>query len=100
METHSIKINFSLPVSFLKEGKYFVAYTPALDISTSGKTFEEAKKRFGEVVVIFFEELLQKGTLDKVLTELGWRKVQKTWSPPILVASEIKSFSIPLQCPS
>ena len=57
----------SLPVSILKEGKYFIAYTPALDLSTSGKTFAEVKERFGEVVQIFFEELLEKGTLEEVL---------------------------------
>lgn len=63
-----VKIEVSLPVSILREGKYFIAYTPVLDLSTSGKTFEEAKQRFGEVVQIFFEELLEKGTLDEVLS--------------------------------
>lgn len=46
----------SLPVSVLKEGKRFVAYAPALDLSTSGKTYEEAKERFEEAVTLFFEE--------------------------------------------
>jgi len=95
-----IKVKCALPVSFLREGKYFIAYSPVLDFSTSGKNFEEAKKRFGEAVEIFFEEVCQKGTLDKVLGELGWQKVQKTWSPPTLVASETRSFNIPLSCPS
>lgn len=93
-----VNFNVSLPVSFLREGKYFIAYSPALDLSTSGKTFEQAKTRFEEIVEIFFEELLQKGTLGKVLTELGWQKVQKTWAPPVVVANEIKSFNIPLPC--
>ena len=60
---------FSLPFSILKERKYYIAYSPALDLSTSGKTFEEAKRRFEEVVEIFFEEVLEKGTLDNVLRE-------------------------------
>ena len=41
-----MRIDFQLPVSFLKEDKRFIAYTPALDLSTSGKTYEEARKRF------------------------------------------------------
>ncbi len=69
------KIVYSLPVSILKEGEYFVAYTPALDISTYAKTFEKAKMRFEKLVQIFFEELSQKGTTDKVLGGLGWQKV-------------------------
>lgn len=90
------KLNFSLPVSILKEDKYFIAYSPALDLSTSGKTFEQAKKRFDEIVEIFFEELLEKGTLGKVLKELGWKNVQKEWFPPVLVSQEIESFQVPL----
>ena len=92
------KVHFevSLPVSILKEDKYFIAYSPVLDLSTSGKSFEEAKKRFGEVVQIFFEELLEKGTLEEVLSGLGWQKFKKEWTPPIIVAHESESFRIPL----
>lgn len=92
------RVNFkiSLPISILKEGKYFIAYTPALDLSTSGKSFEQVKKRFEEVVQIFFEELLDRGTVDQVLTELGWQKIQKEWRPPVVISQESESFRIPL----
>jgi len=56
-----LNLRFSLPVTFLREGKYFIAHTPALDISTSAETFEKAKTRFTELVDIFFEELIEKG---------------------------------------
>lgn len=72
-----LNLELSLPVSVLKEGKYFIAYSPALDLSTSGKSFTEAKNRFGEAVQIFFEELLEKGTLNEVLVELG-RSISKS----------------------
>lgn len=92
----ALNLKVSLPISFLKEDKYFIAYSPVLDLSTSGKTFEEAKKRFDEVVEIFFEELLEKNTLDKVLKELGWQKVQNNWSPPVLISQETENFNISL----
>ena len=92
-----INFEISLPVAFLREGEYFIAYSPALDLSTSGKSFAQAKKRFSEVVEIFFEELLEKGTLEEVLSELGWRKVKREWVPPTLVAQEVESFRVPLQ---
>ena len=38
------KLNLQLPVSVFKEGKHFIAYTPVLDLSTSGKNYEEVKK--------------------------------------------------------
>ena len=56
-----INLNLQLPVSVFKEGKHFIAYTPVLDLSTSGKNYEEVKKRFKESVNIFFEELVKKG---------------------------------------
>jgi hypothetical protein len=39
------------------EGRRYIAFSPALDISTSGKTEKEAKKRFEEMVQIFLEEM-------------------------------------------
>lgn len=89
-------ITYSIPVSVFREGDYFVAYSPVLDLATSAKNFELAKKRFLEAVEVFFEELLQKGTLDEVLASLGWRKVRKTWQPPTIVAQETEKISVPL----
>lgn len=60
-------IQLNLPVTFLREKKRFVAYSPALDLSTSGKNFEEAQKRFAEIARIFFDEIISRGTIDEVL---------------------------------
>lgn len=92
------KINFqaSLPVTFLREGEQFVAYTPALDLSTSGNTFEQAKKRFSEIVGIFFEECLIMGTLESVLSDLGWNKQNSEWNPPTVVAQDTQMFNVPI----
>ena len=81
-------IAYNLPVSILKEGNRFVAYSPALDLSSSGKTFEEARSRFIEATDIFFEEIEEHGTLEEVLAELGWQKKRRTWSAPEVVSHE------------
>ena len=79
----SMKPDFlQLNIDILKQGNRYVAYSPALDISTSGKSEEEVRKRFAENVEIFFEELNEAGTLKEVLYELGWKKVSKKWQPP------------------
>ena len=52
-----MNLQIRIPVSILKEKNRYVAYTPALDLSTSGKTKKEVKKRFSQAVEIFFEEL-------------------------------------------
>lgn len=87
---------FNLPISIFKEGNHFVAYTYALDLSTSGKTIEEAKNRFVEATNLFFEELAESGNIDKVLQDLGWqKKAKKTWLPPVQVAHQLEKFAIP-----
>ena len=83
-----------LPVSILKEGKRFVVYSPALDLSTSGKTYREAKKRFAEIVDIFFEEISKKGNIEIVLEDLGWKKVQAQWRPPVVISQESELFKV------
>lgn len=88
------KLQFNIPVSFIKEGKKFVAYSPALDLSTCGDTFEQAKRRFGEIIDIFFEEIIKKGQLEDVLRNLGWAKKESKWSPPVVVAQESQSISV------
>jgi predicted RNase H-like HicB family nuclease len=81
-------IQTTLPVTFLREGRMIVAYTPALDISTCGRTYEEAKHNFEELLDIFFDECLSMGTLERVLESCGWRKQDKKWQPPVFIAEE------------
>ncbi|MBI4130703.1 hypothetical protein HY468_05270 [Candidatus Roizmanbacteria bacterium] len=70
-----IKFDVNLPVAIFKEGNTYIAHTPVLDLATSANTFEKAQQRFVEAVEIFFEELEDTGTLDEVLSSLGWRKI-------------------------
>lgn len=90
------KIYFEGKVSLIifRENKHFIAYTPALDLSTSAESYDEVKNRFSEVVKIFLEELVERGTLKKVLSELGWKKVQKQWLPPTLIEHELADVKI------
>ncbi len=71
-----------IPVAFIKQDKSVVAYSPVLDLSTVGKTEASARKMFVEAVQIFFDELIEMGTVDEVLSDLGWKKIRKAWAPP------------------
>ena len=92
----SKKLSFNLPVVITKQNKRFVAYTPALDLSTSGKSEKEVKARFAELAHLFFEEIVEAKTVDVVLSELGWKKEQKSWSPPKVVSSHMMGFDMPV----
>jgi len=89
-----VMLKLQVPVSILREDKKYVAYTSALDLSTSGKNYQEVKKRFTEIANIFFEELIKKGTLEEVLRDLGWKKVQSRWNPPIVISQESQTIQV------
>ena len=83
---------FTLPLTIFREGQYFIAHTPLLNLSVQGKTEPEVKKRFTDAVVLFFEDLEEMGTTKEVLFELGWKRVRKEWRPPAvsLVAQPVE----------
>jgi len=88
-------VSYKLPVLITKQNKRFVAYTPALDIATSGKTKKDVQKKFTELVSLFLEEIFTAGTAKDVLTELGWTKHEKRWSPPEVVSSTSVGIRVP-----
>ncbi|MBI3565756.1 MAG: hypothetical protein HY079_11210 [Elusimicrobia bacterium] len=66
----------NIPVLVAREDGAIVAYTPALNLGSCGRTQAEALKRLGDAINLFFSELIEMGTLDKALKELGWREAK------------------------
>ncbi len=85
-----------LTVNVLRQSGRYIIHSPALDLSTSGRTEKEAKKRFEEASLLFIEELDKAGTLNDVLRELGWRQAQKQWSPPKIISQEAIGVRVPV----
>lgn len=92
-------LDIKLPVQIIKEDGVFVAYTPALDLCTQGDIYQEAEQMLAEMIQIFFEECIERGTLSDVLTECGWTKAprKKAWVPPKreVIVDKNQSFTIP-----
>jgi len=63
--------DFSFDVHLLKEGKTYVAYVPALDLSSCGATDDEARRNIRDAVRGFLETSAEMGTLDEILRETG-----------------------------
>ena len=77
-------IHASVEVVLVKEGKQFVAYCPALELSSYGDTEAEAHAAFDEAMEIFISETTQKGSLEKFLLRLGWTLRKQDYTPPTL----------------
>lgn len=89
--------NFKLQllIAFSKEDKYIVAYCPALNLSGYGYTEVQAKSSFEQNLEIFFEETSAKGTLEKVLLDLGWtirKKPQALYEQPCLDVNFLSKY--------
>ena len=67
-------LSVGVDILFLKEGKYVVAYAPALELSSYGRSAQAARRAFGEAVGIFLDATERKGTLERVLLKLGFRR--------------------------
>jgi len=96
-------VNVSVEVELFKQGDYIVSYCPALELSSFGSTEDEAKEGFEGALYTFLEDTHEKGTLEKVLLDLGWslKKLPKVqYKPPVKKirtqhrnASFIRSFN-------
>ena len=55
-----------------QEGNMYVAYCPELDISSCGKSVEEARKNLIEAIKINIEETKKMGTFEQFMKEAGF----------------------------
>lgn len=72
-------MDISVRVEIFKEGDAYVALSPELNVSSFGETVDEAKKSLKEAVGAFIEECEAMGTLEEVLEESGFSKINNSW---------------------
>lgn len=72
-------MNISVRIEIFKEGDVYVALSPELNVSSFGETVEEAKKSIKEALEAFLEECEKMGTLEDILEESGFSKVNDSW---------------------
>jgi len=78
-------INVNVEVIVFQEDETWVAYCPALELSSYGDDENDAKQAFDEAMKIFISETDRKGTLERYLLKLGWQLQQKpkpVYNPP------------------
>ena len=102
MTKKSYQVGVNLPVQIIKEGNVYVAYCPVLDIATQGDTYAEAQQMFSELVRVFIDDLIERGTLEKVLLDLGWKKAShsRRWELPERQFISETHQEINLPCPT
>lgn len=76
-------------VEIFREGDLYVGLCPDLDVSSYGKTIEEAKRSLQEALEAFVEECATMGTLSEVLEEAGFVGQDGTWLSRQPVSTEL-----------
>ncbi len=67
------KVKAHLLTVIFKADSDWVAYIPALELTTQGNSPEDAKRMLKEMVEIYFEEVLASKTIFEDLSRLGWQ---------------------------
>lgn len=81
------RMTISIDIYVYQEDSVYVAYSPALDVSSSGLDANSAINSFHEAFELLITYTLSKGTFDKYLESLGWvteKKPFKKLIPPDL----------------
>ena len=81
-------------VQIWKEGDQFIAHAMLLDVMSSGKTPDEARKALDEAVHLFLVTAADMGTLEEILQDSGYEFSEGRWISPSWVAIERHSTMV------
>ena len=82
-------------VRIWKEGGQFVAHAMPLDVTSSGRTADEARGALDEAVHLFLATAAAQGSLQDILDEAGYELQGGDWISPSWVAIEKHSAAVP-----
>jgi len=84
-----------LPFRVKKEGRAYISWCPALDVSSMGETPKEAEKNLIEALRLFIMSCYERGVLDRVLKDCGFVP-EKPNAPPVKKSKSRTELWVPL----
>jgi predicted RNase H-like HicB family nuclease len=87
-------MKISLRIEIFKEADTYVALSPELNVSSFGETIEDAKRSIMEALEAFMEEIERMGTLEAILEESGFLKVNDSWATRKPIAEEAIALTL------
>lgn len=91
-----LTISISLECEIKKQGEWFLASCEQLDLFTQGRSEEDALHGLTDALELFLLSCFERGTLNQVLTDCGFRSVSKTTAQP---KGKLISVDLPLAAP-
>ncbi len=74
----NIILNIQLSFELAEKEKWYVASCPALDVFSQGETERQAERNLREALCLFLTSCVERGTLNTVLKECGFRPVSNS----------------------
>jgi len=80
----------ALPVTVrtLREGDAFIAHATELDVSSHGRSVEDAVAHLREALAAFLDEAARMGTLEAILQDAGYVRTLQGWIPPTIITQD------------
>lgn len=98
MEFQTVQVK--LPVVIWREDDQYVAYTPALELSSFGCSEKEAMKNFEEALQLMLETAMSRDSLIDMLESYGWELEEDNWNTGYDTASGSIPFSANIPLPA
>ena len=90
-----LKFELKVPVEVHRGSTAFIARCPIFDVSSQGRTHEEAKKNLVDALFLFITTCFEMGTLDEVMKECGF-KPRKSFTGKLSLKKDQEILSVPL----
>ena len=84
-----MKVEYNVQV--WREGDQFIAHAMPLDVMSSGRTPEMARRALDEAARLFLRTAEEMGTLQEVLEECSYELQDGVWRAPEWIAAERRS---------
>lgn len=68
-----VRVEIKVPALVRQEGEWFISHCPVLDVTSQGKTNEEALSNLVEALQLFVQTCFEMGTLGEVLRDCGFK---------------------------
>jgi predicted RNase H-like HicB family nuclease len=97
----AVQAEFNLFGVVKRQGDWYVAYCPPLDITTQGKTQMEAKENLKEAAYLFMVSCFERGTFEQAMRELGWSVAKGNGSARYMKSAKAPegAFHLPIPIP-
>ncbi|MBI1816626.1 MAG: type II toxin-antitoxin system HicB family antitoxin [Deltaproteobacteria bacterium] len=95
--SQQIGVEFRLPATVRKKGKWYVSSCQPLDVHSQGRTREEARKNLVDALVFFLESCFERGTLADVLRDAGFVRDARKPAPRAREPKATDAVTVPLR---